>query len=137
MGGGWQESNVNHRTMTAGINQRCEHAADVEGSNKEGKVVMGSGVRGRWATKRAKAARAMALAMRTACDKEGDGNSNEGKGDKGGGQGTVTRAMATIWAMGTAMRLVSDIEKKGKGSKSNGEGDFGVAGEEEDGRQVD
>ena len=70
-------------------------------------------------------------------DKEGDGNSNEGKGDKGGGQGTVTRAMATIWAMGTAMRLVSDIEKKGKGSKSNGEGDFGVAGEEEDGRQVD
>ncbi len=35
MGGGSQESINNHRTMTAGDDEQCEHAADVEGSNKE------------------------------------------------------------------------------------------------------
>ncbi len=45
-------------------------------------------------TKRARAARAMAL-MRMACDEEGKGNGGKSDGDKGGGQATATRAMAT------------------------------------------
>ncbi len=45
--------------------------------------------------KRARAARAMALAMRVACDKEGDGNGGKSDGNEGGGQATATRAMAT------------------------------------------
>ncbi len=36
-------------------------------------------------TKRERVARAMALAMRVVCNKEGDGDSNKGGGDKGGG----------------------------------------------------
>jgi hypothetical protein len=46
-------------------------------------------------TKRARAARAMALATRGACDKEGNGNGSKSDGDKVGRQVTATRAMAT------------------------------------------
>ncbi len=44
---------------------------------------------------------------------------------------TARRALATVTVMGTmcamsmAMRLVGNIEGKGKGSKSNGDGDEG------------
>jgi hypothetical protein len=34
---------------------------------------------------RERVARAMALAMRVACNEEGNGDSNKGDGDKGGG----------------------------------------------------
>jgi hypothetical protein len=37
----------------------------------------------------------MALAMRVACDKEGDGDGSKSVGNKGGRQATATRAMAT------------------------------------------
>jgi hypothetical protein len=37
----------------------------------------------------------MALATRVACDKEGDGNGNKSDSNEGGGQATMTRAMAT------------------------------------------
>ena len=43
----------------------------------------------------------MALAIRVACNKEGNGNSIEVDGYKGGGQATATRAMAM------AMRVAS------------------------------
>jgi hypothetical protein len=76
-------------------------------------------------SKRANAARAMALATRVACDKEGDG--------KGGRQAAATRAMAKIWAMATAMRLAGNKEDEGKDGKGNGDGDVRVAGKEEDG----
>jgi hypothetical protein len=46
----------------------------------------------------------------------------------------VTRAMATMWAMAMAMRLVGNEEDKGEGSKSNCKGDVRVAEEEQDGR---
>jgi hypothetical protein len=46
-------------------------------------------------TKMARAAQAMALARRVACDKEGDGNGGKSDGNKGGRQATATRAMAT------------------------------------------
>jgi hypothetical protein len=53
-------------------------------------------------TKMARAARAMALATRVACNEEGDGdggksNGNGGKSnaDEGGGRATATRAMMT------------------------------------------
>jgi hypothetical protein len=36
VGGGRRESLEDHTTMTEGDNERCEHAADVEGSNEEG-----------------------------------------------------------------------------------------------------
>jgi hypothetical protein len=80
-------------------------------------------------TKKVKVARALALAMRVACDKEGDG--------KGGRQEMATRAMATMWAMTVAMRLVGSKEDKGEGGKGIGNGNVRVAGKEEDGRQVD
>ena len=51
----------------------------------------------------------MALAIRVACNKEGNGDNNEGDGDEGGGQATTSRAMVTTWAMATVMR------QKGKG----------------------
>jgi hypothetical protein len=38
-----------------------------------------------------RAARAMALATKVACNKEGNGNSNEGNGNKGGGQAATMR----------------------------------------------
>ncbi len=43
MGGGWQESINNHRTMMAGNNKQQECAANDEGSNKEGEGGMGNG----------------------------------------------------------------------------------------------
>jgi hypothetical protein len=43
VGGGWQESVDNHTTTKAGDDEQCEHAADVEGSNREGKGGKGNG----------------------------------------------------------------------------------------------
>jgi hypothetical protein len=43
VGGGWQESIDNHTSMMAGNDEQCEHAADVESSNKEGKGSKGNG----------------------------------------------------------------------------------------------
>ncbi len=37
----------------------------------------------------------MALAMRVACDEEGDGDGGKSDGDKGGRRATATRAMTT------------------------------------------
>jgi hypothetical protein len=45
-------------------------------------------------TKRARAARAMASAMRVACNEEDDGNGGKSDGKEGGGRVTATRAMA-------------------------------------------
>jgi hypothetical protein len=85
--------------------------------------------------------------MRVAGDKEGKGGKGHGIGNKvacneegdgkGGRQATATRAMATMWAMATVLRLVGDKEDKGKGGKGNGNGNVRVAGKEEDGGQVD
>ncbi len=80
-----------------------------------------------------RAARAMASATRVACNKEGDGNSNKGNGKEGGGQAAATRAMAKMWAMGTAMRLECGKDDIGKGSKANSDGNVRLASEEEDG----
>jgi hypothetical protein len=46
-------------------------------------------------TKRARGARAMALATRVACNKEGDGNGGKSNGVEGGGRAAATRAMVT------------------------------------------
>ncbi len=43
----------------------------------------------------ARAARAMALAMRVACNEEGNGDGGKSDGNEGGGRATATRAMAT------------------------------------------
>jgi hypothetical protein len=43
MGSGWQESVDDHRTTTAGGDKQCDHVADVEGSNIEGKGSKGNG----------------------------------------------------------------------------------------------
>ncbi len=43
MGGGWQESINDHTTTTAGDDKQRDHAADVEGSNKEGEGGKGYG----------------------------------------------------------------------------------------------
>ncbi len=59
-GGGWQESNNDHTTTTAGNNEWRVHAADDEGSNKEGKGI-----------------KTMAMAIRVVGDKEGNGISNK------------------------------------------------------------
>ncbi len=40
--------------------------------------------------------RAMVLATRMACDKEGNRDSNKGDGNEGGGQATATMAMAMV-----------------------------------------
>ncbi len=45
--------------------------------------------------KRARAARAIALAARMACDEEGNCDSGKSNGDKGARQATVTWVMAT------------------------------------------
>jgi hypothetical protein len=45
--------------------------------------------------KRVRVARAIALAMRVACNEEGNGNGGKNNGDKGGGPPTATRVMAT------------------------------------------
>jgi hypothetical protein len=42
-GGVWQESIDDHLTMTAGNDKGREHAADDDGSNKEGKGGKGNG----------------------------------------------------------------------------------------------
>ncbi len=55
-----------------------------------------------------RAARAMALVMRVVCDKEGNGNRNKGNGKEGGGRAMATKAMAIMWAIGTAMRLAGN-----------------------------
>ncbi len=77
-------------------------------------------------------ARAKALAMRVACNEEGnDGDRGKSNWDKGGRQGIAMRSMATVtvmaptWAMVTAMRLAGNTEGKGKGGKGNGNGDEG------------
>jgi hypothetical protein len=51
------------------------------------------------ATKRARAARAMASAMRVACNKEGKGGGGKSNGNEGGEQATVTRAMEMVTGM--------------------------------------
>ncbi len=42
-GGGWPESVDDHSTMTAGKDEQQEHAADYDGSNKEGEGDKGNG----------------------------------------------------------------------------------------------
>jgi hypothetical protein len=49
-------------------------------------------------TKRARAAWAIALAMRVVCNKEGDGDGGESNGDEGAGQAMATWVMATAKA---------------------------------------
>ncbi len=46
-------------------------------------------------TKRARAARARALAMRVACNEEGNGDGGKSNGNEGGRQATAMRVMAT------------------------------------------
>jgi hypothetical protein len=48
--------------------------------------------RGCRSTKRVRAARAMALVTRVACDKEGDGDSGKSDGNEGGGRAMAARA---------------------------------------------
>jgi hypothetical protein len=73
----------------------------------------------------------MALAMRVACNKEGNGNNNEGDGDEGGRRVLATRAMVMAmvtgptWAIVMTMRLAGDKKGKGKGGKGDGDGDEG------------
>jgi hypothetical protein len=43
----------------------------------------------------ARAAQAMTLVTKVACDEEGDGDGGKSDGDKGGGRVTATRAMVT------------------------------------------
>ncbi len=47
---------------------------------------------------RARAARAIALATRVACNKEGDGNDGKSNGNEGAGQATATWVMVTAKA---------------------------------------
>ncbi len=49
-------------------------------------------------TKRARAARAIASAMRVACKEEGNGNSSKSDGDEGAGWAMATWVMATAKA---------------------------------------
>ncbi len=73
----------------------------------------------------------MALVMRVACNKEGNGDNNEGNGDEGGRRALATRAMAMAtvtaptWGIVTTMRLAGNKKGKGKGGKGNGDGDEG------------
>jgi hypothetical protein len=75
--------------------------------------------------------RKMALAMRVACNEEGDGDGYMSNGNKGDGRATVTRAMvtamamakATTWVMLIVTRMAGDKEGKGKGGKGNGDDD--------------
>jgi hypothetical protein len=60
----------------------------------------------------------------------GDGNSNKSNGNEGSGQAIATRAMATTWAMATAMRLAGN-KKTREGCKGTHDGDVRVAGNEE------
>ncbi len=78
--------------------------------------------------------RVMAMAMRVAGGKEGNGDSNKsnGNGIEGGARSTETSlmtttvmTMATTWMRGMAMRLAGNEDGKGKGSKGNGYGNDG------------
>ncbi len=79
--------------------------------------------------------RRMALAMRVACNEEGDGDGYKRDGDKGDRRATATRAMATVmttakattWVMVMVTRLAGDEEDKGKGGKGNGDDNEGGA----------
>jgi hypothetical protein len=62
------------------------------------------------------------VATKVLCNIEGGGNGDKSNVDEGGGQAT---AMATTWAMATAMRLAGNKEGKCKGSKFNCNGDKG------------
>ncbi len=53
----------------------------------------------------------MALAMRVACDEEGDGNGGKRDGNKGGRQAMVTRAMMTE---GKQQSTSNGIDKGGR-----------------------
>ncbi len=59
--------------------------------------------------KMARAARAMALATRVACDEEGDGDGGKSDGNEGGRQATAT------WVMGTEGKQQSTSEGINKG----------------------
>jgi hypothetical protein len=61
--------------------------------------------------KRARAARAMALAMRVACNEEGDGNGGKSDGDEGCGRATAMRAMVTE---GKQQSTSNGIDKGGR-----------------------
>jgi hypothetical protein len=52
---------------------------------------------------------ARAMGMKVSCNKEGGGDSSKSNGDKGGRQAT---AMATMWAVATATRLMGKEEGK-------------------------
>ncbi len=85
--------------------------------------------------------RGIAMVSRVAQDKKGyvNGGKSDGNGIKdgrqrgqcvkGGRRATATRVMATamamMWAMVTAMRLVGNKEVKDKGGKGNGNGNEG------------
>ncbi len=60
-------------------------------------------------TKRARAARAMALATRVVCNEEGNGDGYKSNGNKVGRRATATRAMATEGEQ----QLTSDGTNKG------------------------
>jgi hypothetical protein len=61
--------------------------------------------------KRAKAARAIALAMRVVCNEEGDDNGGKSDGDEGAGQSTAT--------------VVGNKEGNGNFGKRGGDGNKG------------
>jgi hypothetical protein len=69
------------------------------------------------------------LAMRVACNEEGDGNGYKSNGNEGDRGATVMRVMgtamatakATTWVMVMVMRLAGSKEGKGKGGKGNGD----------------
>jgi hypothetical protein len=59
------------------------------------------------------------VATKVLCNKEGGGDGGKSNGDEGGGRAT---AMATMWAMATAMRRAGDKEGKCKGGTFNSDG---------------
>ncbi len=77
--------------------------------------------------------RRMALALRVACNKEGNGKGYKSNGDEGDGRATATRAMvtamatakATTWVMAMVTRLAGDEEGKSVGGKGDGDDDEG------------
>ncbi len=80
-------------------------------------------------SKRARAARTMALATRVVCNKEGNGNYSKSNDDEGDRQAMVTRVMAMVkantWAILMVKRLTGNKEGKGDGGKGNGNGTEG------------
>jgi hypothetical protein len=75
----------------------------------------------------------MALAMRVACDEEGDGKGYKSDGNKGDGRATATRVMVTAmatakvttWVMLMVTRMAGDKEGKGEGGKCDGDDNEG------------